>query len=284
MATRERSARAIAAAGSTGADGDLGGVGQDRVGPVGLTGQQIADPLQQLGRGPLAARTELVEGGLGIGPHPVHPIAAQQRPQQRPIALDRAAVWERPGHRSLFGRVGPALGRDRLTDQRLQPGPEHGHRRVASEQALVLEPAEPAAGGVDPVRRRTRAGPASRPAARPGRCPRRPGRGQSRSPAGRWPHTRKPPGRAAPGPVRAHAGEVRRGAAPGTGDGSGTSGAGGRGDQQQVGLLQPGKDSAGSNGVQDRIAQRAGHTLQHRRAGQERHRSGGSWPRNSDHR
>jgi hypothetical protein len=101
----------------TGADGDLGGVGQDRVGPVGLTGQQIADPLQQLGRGPpLAARTELVEGGLGIGPHPVHPIAAQQRPQQRPIALDRAAVWERPGHRSLFGRVGPTLGRDRLTD------------------------------------------------------------------------------------------------------------------------------------------------------------------------
>ena len=116
MATRERSARAIAAAGSAPAPTATSAAGQDRVGPVGLTGQQIADPLQQLGRGPLAARTELVEGGLGIGPHPVHPIAAQQRPQQRLIALDRAAVRERPGHWSLFGRVGPALGRDRLTD------------------------------------------------------------------------------------------------------------------------------------------------------------------------
>jgi hypothetical protein len=44
-----------------------------------------------------------------------------------------------------------------------------------------------------------------------------------------------------------------------------------KGDQQQVGPLQPGKDIAGSGAVQDRIAQRPTHPLQHRRAGQERH-------------
>jgi len=76
-------------------------------------------------------------------------VAAQQRPQQRPIALGGAAVGQRPRDRRLFGDVGPALGGCRLPDQGLQPGAEHGHLREASEQALVFEPPEPAAGGVD---------------------------------------------------------------------------------------------------------------------------------------
>jgi hypothetical protein len=64
--------------------------------------------------------------------------------------LAGAAVGQRPINRLVFGRIGPTLSRDRLPEQRLQPGSEHGHRRVASEQPLVLEPAEPASGGVDP--------------------------------------------------------------------------------------------------------------------------------------
>jgi hypothetical protein len=136
----------------TGFGGHLGGVGQGGVGLVGLAGEQVADPLQQLGGGsPLAGWAQSLEGGLGVGSHPVQAVAAQQGPQERQIALGGAAVGQRPGHRPEFGPVGPALGRHRLTDQSLQPRSEHGHLRVASEQALVLEPAEPAAGRLDPA-------------------------------------------------------------------------------------------------------------------------------------
>ena len=252
--------------------GDLGGVGQDRVGPVGLTGQQVADPLQQLGRGPpLAGRAQLGQGGLGVGPHPVHAVAAQQRPQQRQIALDGAAVRQRPGNRPLFGGVGPALGRCRLSDQGLQPGPEHGHRRIASEQALVLEPAEPAAGGVDP------------PGAvgRHGQLPDQPGdpvgvpgglgvvdRG-FRQPVGLAPGSR--PGvqlrdQVGLTPVQFRAQQLVEQVVVAVPPALAV-----KGDQQQVGLLQPGKDIAGSGGAQDRVTQRPGHAVQHRRAGQERH-------------
>jgi hypothetical protein len=52
---------------------------------------------------------------------------------------------------ATLGRVGPALGGHRPADQRLEQGSEHGHRRVAVDQPLVLEPGQPAASGVDPA-------------------------------------------------------------------------------------------------------------------------------------
>ena len=174
----------------------------------------------------------------------------------------------------MFGRVGPALGRDRRTDQGLEPGPEHGHLRVASEQALVLEPAEPAADRVNP------------PGAvgRHGQLPDQPGdpigvpgslgvvdRGLGQ-PIGFTP-SRRPP---------VQLGDQTRLTPLQLGDQQlmeqvmvaipPTLAV--KGDQQQVGRLQRLQDLGGSGGVQDRVAQRPRHPVQHRGAGQEREQLG----------
>jgi hypothetical protein len=256
----------------TGLGGDLDGVGQDGVGLVGLPGQQIADPLQQLSRGPpLTARAELGQSGLGVGPHPVHAIAAQQRPQQRQEALTGAAIRQRPGSRPVFGRIRPAFGRHRLTDQGLQPGPEHGHRPVASQQPLVLEPAKPAAGGIHPP---GAVGGQGQPPDQPGDPIGVPGGLGMVDRRLRQPVGLAPGGR----PGVQHWDQL--GLTPAQLGGEQLleqmvvaipAALAIQGDQQQVGLLQPGQDLSGSGGVQDPIARRPAHPLQHRRAGQERH-------------
>jgi hypothetical protein len=138
---------------------DLDGMGQDRVRPVGLAVQQDGDPFQQQGRCPPGAcRAQSGQRRLGVGPHPVDAVAAQQPAHHGQVAGHGAAVWRglRPyvgvgRWDRVLGGIGPALGPGRPPVQRLQPGPERGHRRVAVNQPVVLEPGQPAADGVGPA-------------------------------------------------------------------------------------------------------------------------------------
>ena len=66
---------------------------------------------------------------------------------------------ERRRSQPVFGRLGPALSGRRVAHQHVQQGPGHGDLRVALDQPLVLEPADPAAGRCRRVRRRRRPDP-----------------------------------------------------------------------------------------------------------------------------
>ena len=114
---------------------------------------RLRDPHQQLRRcPPQAAHRNQRQGQLGVGPHLGDPVAAQLGPQQGPPAIDRgAAVGQQPLIGSPFGRVGPPLSRGRVAAQRLDPGPEHGHRGIVLDQPVVVEPVEPALDGGQPT-------------------------------------------------------------------------------------------------------------------------------------
>ena len=220
-------------------------------------------------------------------PHLGHAVAAQQRPQQRQVAL--ASCCRRgagpPADRPAFGGIRPALGRRRPAHQRVDPGPEHGDRRVALDQPLVLEPLDPAQDGVDPsagVGRLHQAAATSRAT-------------RSASPAAwAWsmaslgqPVGLAPGGRPRvelAGPARARAAPARRGAARGTGGGSGTTRGGGPAGPA-AGWSPPATPAPRPDaGGQDGVAQRPATSVQHRRAGQERHHSGGRCASSSDRR
>jgi hypothetical protein len=137
--------------GRQGADvgGDLGRVGQDGVGAVGLAGQDVGDALQeQGGRRPGAARGQPGHGGLGVGAHLVHAMAAQQRPQQRRPGLHRAGMREPIRGQPALGGGGPALDVVRLAGQHLQERSLGGDQRMLFDQPALLEPLEPPAGGL----------------------------------------------------------------------------------------------------------------------------------------
>ena len=103
-------------------------------------------------RPPEAAHRDQRQGQLGVGPHLGDPVAAQLGPQQRPPAIDRGApVGQHPLVGSPFGRGGPPLGRGRVAAERLDPGPEHGHRGIVLDQPVVVEPVEPALDGGQPA-------------------------------------------------------------------------------------------------------------------------------------
>jgi hypothetical protein len=78
-------------------------------------------------------------------------VAAQLGPQQRPPAIDRATVGQRPLVGSLFGRGSPPLGGGRVAAECLDPGPQHGHRGILLDQPAVVEPVEPALDGGQPT-------------------------------------------------------------------------------------------------------------------------------------
>jgi hypothetical protein len=158
--------RQQAALGQRGRDGGQGagepthldGVGQGRVGLVGLAVQQLSHCLDDHGgRPPWACRAQPGKGSLGIGPDAPDPVEAQQPAQHRQVPFHGAAIRRRlcscvgVGRcRLVLGGVGPAFGGHRPDHQCLDQGSQHGDRRVALDQRPLFEPPQPPLDGLDP--------------------------------------------------------------------------------------------------------------------------------------
>ena len=144
IAMMARSARAVEAAGKAPVSrAHLDRVGQDRICLVGVAVEQVGDTLQQQRRrppraSPGSARPARPARRPASGPCRCGTAARRASPGSSPSCC-RLAAPPRPGHgprrRPAFGGVCPAFGPRRPAHQRLQPGPEHRHRRVRGRPA-----------------------------------------------------------------------------------------------------------------------------------------------------
>ena len=217
------------------------------------------------------SRVQPLQGELRVGPHPLHAVAAQGGVEQGQRSLHHPAFRGRRRRRRAVGRGRPALDSRRLAQQRVPPGPSDGDQRVAFDQPLFLEPVVPADRGVAPP---ARIGPCRRVRDQPGDpvgVPGGPGMvdGDLRQAIGLTPggrpdvQPRHQPGLASLELGPQQLAEQAVVAVPGT--------AAVQRDHQQVRVLQRLQDPARPLGVEDRVAQRPRHPLQHRGAGQEDH-------------
>jgi hypothetical protein len=181
---------------------DLDRVGQDRVGAVGLTGQQIRRSLQQQ-RG--------ARHGLS---------GASRSKASSACSLIRSTPWRHMKARASASRAAAVLGSG--TVAAANPSSAASARRSAaasSPTSMCNKAPEMATAGngrsvpgprtsrssggrCRRARRRRWTAPGGRRAGRPGRRLRRPGHDRLRSRPARWPHTTLPPVHAAGGPTR----------------------------------------------------------------------------------
>jgi hypothetical protein len=128
---------------------EVDGVGQDRVGPVGVAVHKVGDSLQEPGeRTRCVPWFQPIPGQPRVGAHPCHAVAAHERAQQRHIGLDQLTSRQRLLGQRALGRLGQALGRRRLAEEHRDLAAQDGDHRKAFDHAPLLEPPEPATGGL----------------------------------------------------------------------------------------------------------------------------------------
>ena len=106
-------------------------------------------------------------GEFGIGLHLFHAAAAQQRPEQRQPWFDRGTPVRQAGHGcSLLGNPGPAVGLARFPGHGGKHRRHNGGRGLIRHSTVIFEPPQPPLGRRNPAllvgRKRQRANQASR--------------------------------------------------------------------------------------------------------------------------
>ena len=156
MATRARSASAIAAvsvasvasATSTASASSLSARSGSPTSRWEMPRSRTAGARSRL---PVGTSLQASSASLRSCSTPLRHIAALSSASQP--SIEARAVWQRPRlpGRAAFGRVGPALGRGRMAEQRLEPSAQDRDRGVALEQLVVVEPVKPALQGGQPA-------------------------------------------------------------------------------------------------------------------------------------